>query len=74
MLIQRFLLWAPPLISGGPLTVMDKLTLFEAYALVWMHCIALPGHVKALRPLVMPVSGCHGGPLDYVEGVQSLVT
>ena len=64
VLIQRFLLWAPPLIPGGPLTVVENLTLFEAYALVWMHCVALPGHVKALRPLVMLVSGCHGVPLD----------
>ena len=64
MLIQRFLLWAPTLIPGGPLTVVDNLTLFEAFALIWMHCIALPGHVKALQPLVMLVSGCHGAPLD----------
>ena len=28
--------WAPPLIPGGPLTVVEKLTLFATYALVWM--------------------------------------
>ena len=28
--MQRFLLWAPPPIPGEPLTVVEKLTLYEA--------------------------------------------
>ena len=41
-LMQIFLLWVPPLIPGGPLTVVGKLTLSEAclFCLDALHCPA----------------------------------